>query len=322
MNVLVTGGAGYIGSLAVKKCLNKGYNVIVIDDLSTGYYEALENLDITFYEKSICDKSSLYSIFEKHKIDLIMDFAAKLIVEESFNKVQEYYEVNVLGLKNILDAMVKFSVSKIIFSSTAAVYGLLDKKDKLIVESDITIPVNPYGESKLIGEKMIVDYSKCYKIDYIIFRYFNVLGNVKYGEKLSNITSVVPTILDSIFNDKKFLINGSDYNTLDGTCVRDFIHLEDLVNAHILVTDKINSSNSGIYNLGIGVGTSILELIKLSETALNEKINFDFVDRRVGDPIISAASNEKFINTFDWEIIYTNVGEMVKQTFDAWKEYE
>lgn len=321
MRILITGGCGYIGSLAVKKALEEGHQVIVVDDISTGCLEAIEGLNVKLYQVDIRDENKLGKVFSENKIDLVMDFAAKLIVEESIKKPELYYDVNVCGLKNILDCMVQYEVKKIIYSSTAAVYGMLDKKDELINEEDITIPCNPYGTTKLIGEMMIKDYSARFQFDYIIFRYFNVVGSIKYGAKLDEITTIVPKIVNSINTGNALIINGGDYDTKDGTTIRDYIHLEDLVNAHISVVNELTSSNSGIYNLSIGTGTSILELISLTQSRLNKKINYQIGSRRDGDPVISAASNQKFCANFDWKIKYLSIGEMIHETYYSWQDY-
>lgn len=321
MKILITGGAGYIGSLAVKKALLDGHEVVIVDDLSTGCLSAVEGLKYKFYNVDIRNKEELKKVFDEENVDLVMDFAAKLIVEESVQNPELYYDVNVLGLKNVLDCMVLSNVKKIIFSSTAAVYGLLDPGTRLITEEDITIPSNPYGNSKLIGEFMVKDYATRYGLEYIIFRYFNVVGNVKYGSKLSDITTVVPVIIDSINKGTQMTVNGDDYNTPDGTCIRDFIHVEDLVNAHIVAMNGLNLKNSGIYNLSVGKGTSLLELIELTQKEVGKAINYRVGPRRIGDPVISAATNKKFTSQFNWDIKYTSVGSMINETYNAWADY-
>lgn len=321
MRVLVTGGCGYIGSLAVKKLIESNHDVIVVDDLSTGSVDAILNCDIVLEKCDIRDYDLLLEVFRKHKIDFVMDFAAKLIVEEGEENPDLYYDVNVVGLKNVLKCMIETNVKKIIFSSTAAVYGLLDKKSELIYEEDPTIPSNVYGNTKLIGETLIKDYAQKYDLEFIIFRYFNVVGNVKYGYSLESLTTVVPVIINAANTGKEMVINGSDYNTIDGTTIRDFIHVEDLVSAHIIACENLNSSNKGIYNLSVGNGTSVLELIKFSSNKLNKQINYKFGPRRIGDPIISAASNAKFKKNFFWDIKYTNIGDMILETSKAWDDY-
>lgn len=322
-NILVTGGAGYIGSYTVKKLLDLKYNVIIVDDLSTSTFESLEGLDVKFHNVDIRNANELEKVFASYeKIDYVFDFAARLIVEESVENPELYYDVNVIGLKNVLDMTVKYNVSNFIFSSTAAVHGLLDKKSGLISEEDPTIPSNPYGTTKLIGEFMVKDYSKKYGFNFVIFRYFNVVGHVKYGTTLSDLTTILPRIVDAIQNDVPLTVNGTDYDTPDGTCVRDFIHLEDLVQAHINLIGRLNSETKGIYNLSIGKGTGVIELIHETEKCLNIKINYNNGPRRIGDPIVSAASNKKYLDTFPWEIKYPEIGEMIEETYKSWEKYQ
>lgn len=318
MNVLVTGGCGYIGHYAVDELLSKGYNVIVVDDLSTGYKEAL-NPKAKFYEVDIRNVELMENIFKENSIDLIMDFAARLVIEDSNTNPQEYYDININGLKVILDCMVKYNVNNIIFSSTAAVHGILDKGNELLTEEDITVPSNPYGETKLVGENMIKWYSKAYKFNYMIFRYFNVVGGNKPGASLSEFTTILPRIISSINNNSTLEVYGGDYDTVDGTCIRDYIHVYDLVSAHILAVEMALTIESGIYNLSIGKGTSILELINYTGKVLNKKVNYKIVDRRLGDPVVSAASNEKFVSATNWEPKYKTIESMVKESYDSWK---
>ncbi len=319
MQILVTGGCGYIGHYAVKQLLEKGHEVIVVDDLSTGFKDGI-NPNTTFYEVDIRDKEEIFNIFAKHNVDLVMDFAARLIVEESNTNPSLYYDVNVNGLRTILDAMVEYNIKNIIFSSTAAVHGLLDKGDDLIVETDPTIPSNPYGETKLAGEKMIEWYAKAYDLNYVIFRYFNVVGGVKPGASVEDFTTIVPMIISSIKNNKQLKVFGGDYATRDGSCIRDFIHVIDLVNAHTLVVENLEELDSGVYNLSIGVGTSVIELITAASTALKKDIDYKVCDRRIGDPVISAASNQKIKAAIDWKIEYPHINEMILEAYKSWTE--
>lgn len=315
--ILVTGGCGYIGHYAVKRLLDDGNEVIVVDDLSTGFKEGI-NQQSTFYQVDIRNKKALNKIFKMHKIDLVMDFAARLIVEESVINPSLYYDVNVNGLRTVLDCMVENDVKNIIFSSTAAVHGLLDKGDSLINEEDETIPSNPYGESKLAGEKMIKWYAKAYDLNYVIFRYFNVVGGAKPGEKVENFTTIVPKIISSIKNNTQLSVFGGDYETRDGTCIRDFIHVYDLVEAHILVNNSFESIESGVYNLSIGTGTTILELILSAGKTLEKEINYKVVARREGDPVVSAASNQKIMSAIAWRIKYPTIKLMVAEAYSSW----
>ncbi len=317
--VLITGGCGYIGHYAVEELIKKGNKVIVVDDLSTGFIEGLHP-EALFYNVDIRDKTKLMDIFKNNKIDLVMDFAARLIVEESNKNPRLYYDVNVNGLNNVLDCMVAENVKNIIFSSTAAVHGLLDKGNELITEEDPTIPCNPYGESKLVGEKMIEWYAKAYNLNYVIFRYFNVVGGIKPGGKIEDFTTIVPKIISSIKNNEKLYVFGGDYATRDGSCIRDFIHVYDLISAHILVIESFESIDSGVYNLSIGRGTTIFELINSAGKTLKKEINYEVSERRIGDPVVSAASNKKIMNAIGWEIQYPLIEEMIESAYKSWIE--
>ncbi|MFV0247085.1 MAG: UDP-glucose 4-epimerase GalE [Mycoplasmatales bacterium] len=317
MNILVTGGCGYIGHYAVQDLLDLGHNVIVVDDLSTGYKEGINDKS-SFYQVDIRDYDKLLEVFTKENIDLVMDFAARLIVEESVENPALYYDVNINGLKNVLDCMVKTNVKNIIFSSTAAVHGLLNKGEELINEEDPTIPSNPYGETKLAGEKMIEWYAKAYDLNYVLFRYFNVVGGNKPGSDVSEFTTIVPRIISSIRDNKQLQVFGNDYPTRDGSTIRDFIHVYDLVSAHILMVDKIDSIESGVYNLSIGQGTTILELINSAAKTLNKEIDYKVAPRREGDPIVSAATNDKILKVIDWNIKYPTIYDMIKESYESW----
>ncbi len=317
MKVLVTGGCGYIGHYAVEELLSKGHEVVVVDDLSTGYKEGI-NPDTEFHQVDIRNYDQLNAVFKNNSIDLVMDFAARLIVEESVINPGLYYDVNVNGLRNVLEAMVENNVKNIIFSSTAAVHGLLDKGDELINEEDPTVPSNPYGETKLVGERMIEWYAKAHDLNYVSFRYFNVVGGVKPGASVEDFTTIVPKIISSIKNNEQLKVFGGDYNTRDGSCIRDFIHVKDLVEAHILVTEKFDQIESGVYNLSIGIGTSVIELIEATTTTLNKDINYQICERRVGDPVVSAATNEKIMKVIDWEIEYPTIAKMVEEAYKSW----
>ncbi|ODG90094.1 UDP-glucose 4-epimerase GalE [Gottfriedia luciferensis] len=318
MKVLVTGGAGYIGSYAVKALLRQNHEVVVLDNLSTGSEEALVK-DIPFYKGDIRDSNVLDEIFINEKIDLVMHFAAKLIAPESIQYSLEYYDNNVNGVNSLLTSMKKHNVTKIVFSSTAAVYGLLDKE--LINENDITNCINPYGETKLASEKMIQWSHKSYGLEYIIFRYFNVAGGKKTGYSPLNQTVLIPRILNVAKGlVDKVTIFGNDYNTIDGTCIRDFIHVEDLVNAHILAAEGLfnGTTEVGIYNLGNGKGFSVLETYETAKKVTGINIPFEFSERRIGDPVKSVASSEKAQKNLGWKPKYDKLEEII---LDAWENY-
>ncbi len=307
--VLVTGGCGYIGRNMVKSLVKNGHEVIIVDSLINSVEEAV--LDGTkFYKCDIRDKQNLNKIFEENSIDLVMDFAALLDVEESSRIPLEYLDVNVNGLKVILEVMTKHNVKNIVFSSTAAIYG--DSPELLTEQSDIN-PINPYGQSKLSAEKFLEYYADVAGINYIIFRYFNVVGSSKFGVDWEEFSSVVPNILSSMKNEKTFKINGGDYDTIDGTPVRDYIHMDDLISAHQLVIDNFDEVESGVYNLSIGNGTSVLELYNAICEVFNYSGNYKITERRKGDIVCSVASNQKILKQINWQLKYKDIDEIVKK---------
>lgn len=318
MNVLVTGGAGYIGSLAVNELINKGVQVIVVDNLSRGSILAI-NKKAIFYKIDIKDYYALSMVFTEHKIDVVLHFAAKMIAPESVEKPLEYYENNVYGTNVLLKVMKDNNVNNIVFSSTAAVYGLLDKGNDVIYENDITEPINPYGETKLATEKMIKWASNAYGLNYIIFRYFNVAGGKKIGLDPINQTALIPRLIltaNGYFD--KFYIYGDDYNTKDGTCIRDYIHIEDLVTAHIIACEKLyhKSHQNGIYNLGNGRGFTVLEVYEKAKIITKKDIPMEIVDRRNGDPVISVASSKKAKELLNWIPKHSNIEDIIKSSLN------
>ena len=244
--ILVTGGAGYIGSHCVLKLLEKQTKVVVVDNLSTGHLETVETLkkygDLTFYECDLLDKEALKKVFEQNKIDAVIHFAAFSQVGESVTNPQKYYINNVGGTLNLLSLMLEHKVKNIVFSSTAATYG--EPEYIPIDEKHQQVPINPYGQSKLIIEKILDDYDKAYGLKSVRLRYFNVAGadsQARVGEWHEPETHLIPNILKSTFSDGKvFEMYGNDYKTKDGTCVRDYINIEDLIDAHLLDLEYLN----------------------------------------------------------------------------------
>ncbi len=297
-NILIIGGAGYIGSTAVEKLVSDNHNVTVIDDLSTGQLDKV-NSKAVFKQINILNINDLEEVFINGNFDTVIHFAAKKSVSESEENPDLYFRNNVTGTLNILSMMNKYRVPKIIFSSTAAVYKPKDEENAIYDESSQVEPINIYGKSKLICEQLIQEYFRVGKIkEYIIFRYFNVAGNssIKYIEE--NAQNVFPLIIKSIKNNTEFKIFGNDYNTKDGTCIRDYIHLEDLVDAHIVAVNVENKS--GIYNLGTNTGYSVMDLIKTFENILNIKINIKIDSRRKGDPAVVIADASKSKTDLNW----------------------
>jgi len=315
MKVLVTGGAGYIGSYAVGLLLERGHEVVVLDNLSSGSLDAIDE-KVTFYKGDIRDITLLRNMFEKEKFDIVMQFAAKLIAPESVALPLDYYSTNVVGVHTILTVMKEFKVQKIVFSSTAAVYGLLDKSE--INETDPTNPINPYGETKLASEKMIEWASNAYDLEYVIFRYFNVAGGRKPGFSPTYQTALIPRVLSAAKGlIDKLYIYGDDYKTPDGTGIRDFVHVYDLAAAHVLAAEKMLDSNveSGIYNLGSGSGFSVMEVFEVAKKVTGIDIPYSISERRPGDPVKSVASSIKAQEKLGWIPQYDTLESIIH---DAW----
>ena len=319
-NILVTGGAGYIGSHAVVELLDSGYNVIVLDNLENGYIELVDKR-AKFYQGDIRDINSFENIFEENKIDAVMNFAGYIKVGESVFEPNKYYLNNTYGVMNVVEVMKKYNVKNIIFSSTAAVYGEV-KCDGLVYEDYPTAPINPYGASKLMAERVIIDAAKAYGINYSIFRYFNVGGaHEKYhiGQKGDGVTALIPIILQAAKGEReKLSIYGDDYPTKDGTGIRDYIHVVDLVRAHIAALPALDKNISGIYNLGNGNGFSVLEMLNAAKKVTNVDIKSEVVEKREGDPASVVAASEKARDILGWKPEYTDVEKIIET---AWNWY-
>lgn len=319
-NILVTGGAGYIGSHAVVELLDAGYNVIVLDNLENGYIELVDKR-AKFYKGDIRNISSFENVFQENKIDAVMNFAGYIKVGESVFEPNKYYLNNTYGVMNIIEVMKKYNVKNIIFSSTAAVYGEV-KCDGLVYEDYPTNPINPYGSSKLMAERVILDAAKAYGINYSIFRYFNVGGaHEKYhiGQKGDGVTALIPIILQAAKGEReKLSIYGNNYPTKDGTGIRDYIHVVDLVRAHIAALPVLNKNISGIYNLGNGNGFSVLEMLNAAKKVTNIDIKSEVVEKRAGDPASVVASSEKAREVLGWKPEYTDVEKIIET---AWNWY-
>ena len=297
MKVCVIGGAGYIGSHAVYELIRDGYEVVVIDNLSTGL-ERMVHKDAKFYLGDITKKEELNNIFKKEceikPFDVVMHFAAKLIVPESVTHPLEYYHNNVEGVRIMLDVMVENNIKNVVFSSTAAVYG--EPIKPVCEEDDLTKPINPYGESKLACEKLIYWASNAYNLNYCIFRYFNVAGadaSLEIGLDKKSLTHIVPIVNEvALGKREKVSIFGNDYDTSDGTCIRDYIHVTDLAQAHILGAEYILKNNKSLLvNLGSNEGYSVMEVIK--EVEKIAPVKYEVAERRAGDPAKLIASNTR-----------------------------
>ncbi len=313
MAILVCGGAGYIGSHAVHQFIEKGEDVVIVDNLQTGHRSAIHP-KARFYEADIRDGAALDKIFTENKIEAVVHFAANSLVGESVEKPLKYFNNNVYGMQILLESMVRNGVDKIVFSSTAAVYG--EPKRIPIQEDDETNPTNPYGESKRMMEKMMKWVSRANGIRYVSLRYFNAAGALPdgtLGEDHNPETHLIPLILQVPQGRRESItVFGTDYPTPDGTCLRDYIHVLDLADAHLLAIDYLRKGGeSNIFNLGNGKGFSVNEMIKAAEKATGEKIAVTKGARRAGDPAQLIASSEKARKILGWQPKFTDVEEVI-----------
>ena len=318
MTVLVCGGAGYIGSHAVHELINRGEAVVIVDNLQSGHRSAVHP-DAKFYQGDIRDSLLLDRVMEENKIDAVMHFAANSLVGESMEQPLKYFNNNVHGMQILLEAMVRHQVDKIVFSSTAAVYGEPERVP--ITEAEPTVPTNTYGETKLTMEKMMKWVSRANGIRYVSLRYFNVAGALEdgsIGEDHSPETHLIPLILQVPNGRREHItIFGEDYPTADGTCIRDYIHVVDLVDAHIKALAYLQQGkDSEIFNLGNGQGFSVREMIAAAVRATGQPIKVELGARRAGDPAQLIASSEKAKTVLGWQPQYTAVEEIIKT---AWK---
>lgn len=318
MAILVLGGAGYIGSHTVYELIDMGEDVIVIDNLQTGHLESIHPKS-RFYKGDIRDKDFLNDVFSKEKIEAAVHFAANSLVGESVTNPLKYYDNNLCGTKVLLSAMVENNIKKIVFSSTAAVYGEPERIP--IFEGDKTEPTNPYGETKLAMEKMFKWADKAYGLKYVSLRYFNACGAHKsgiIGEDHSPETHLIPIILQVPNGKKEFVsIFGDDYDTEDGTCIRDYIHVTDLAKAHVLALKYLREGNeSNIFNLGNGVGFSVKEVINAAEKVTGKRIQTKVEVRRAGDPARLVASSDKARKILGWNPEITKMEDIIDSAWN------
>lgn len=321
MTILVLGGAGYIGSHTVYELIEKGEDVVIVDNLETGYKEAVHP-KARFYQGDIRNREFVDSVFEKEKIDAVIHFAANSLVGESMTNPLKYYDNNLCGTKVLLESMIAHDVKKIVFSSTAATYGEPEKVP--ILEGDKTEPTNCYGETKLSMEKMFKWTDRAHGLRYVSLRYFNACGAHKsgsIGEAHNPETHLIPLVLQ-VPNKKREAINifGDDYDTKDGTCVRDYIHVTDLAQAHILAVEYLLKGNeSDIFNLGNGVGFTVKEIIEAAQEVTGQEIPAVISPRRAGDPAKLIASSEKVKKVLGWRPEFVDVKEIIAT---AWKWHQ
>ncbi|WP_217269642.1 UDP-glucose 4-epimerase GalE [Neobacillus endophyticus] len=307
-NILVTGGAGYIGSHTVTELIDHGYSVVVADDLSTGSEAAIDSR-AKFYKLDVTNQEAFSQIFEQESIDAVLHCAGKIIVSESMEKPLEYYDANVTGLKNVLEVLVKYKIDKIMFSSTASVYGN-NCFDRKATEETPVAPVNPYAETKYAGERLIHWTASRFNMRYVIFRYFNVAGaslDSTNGLRVKNPTHIIPNANKTILGENHVLqIFGQDYDTKDGTCIRDYIHVLDLARAHVMGMDYLfEGQPSDLFNIGTEKGYSVTEIAQAVERVTKRKLNYIYVDRREGDPASVLADCSKVRSKLKWEPKYS-----------------
>jgi len=319
-SILVTGGAGYIGSHAVRELARNGYHPISIDNLSKGHEKAV--LDGDFIKGDIADEKLLESIFQEHSVDAVMHFAALCEVGESIENPRLYYEQNVVNSLTLLGVMLRHGVRKFILSSTCATYG--DPRRNPIDEAHPLQPMNPYGESKLMVERVLREYDRAYGLSFVSLRYFNAAGaslDVQLGESHDPETHVIPRILKVTTGElMKFQVFGDDYPTSDGTCVRDYIHVLDLASGHVMAYQWLcEGRDSEVFNLGTGQGLSVMELVEAARKLTDREIPLEVSDRRTGDPSHLVANPGKAHQMLGWKPEHSAV-ETILSTAWAWEQ--
>ncbi|MBO6304596.1 MAG: UDP-glucose 4-epimerase GalE [Selenomonadaceae bacterium] len=323
MAILVCGGAGYIGSHTVYKLVEAGEDVVILDNLQSGHREAI-NKKAKFYEGDLRDFAFLDKLFATEKIEAVIHFAANSLVGESMKEPLKYYNNNVHGMEVLLSALVKHNVDKIVFSSTAATYG--EPKSIPIKEDDPTIPTNTYGETKLAMEKMMRWVEKAHNIRFVSLRYFNAAGATldgSFGEDHNPETHLIPLILKTALKKRDAItIFGDDYDTEDGTCIRDYIHVFDLADAHILALNYLrNGGKSDIMNLGNGKGFSVKEMIEAAKVVTGKEIKVEMGERRAGDPAVLIASSEKAKRILNWQPKFIDVKDIIASAWSWHKSH-
>jgi UDP-glucose 4-epimerase len=302
MKILVTGGAGYIGSHTVRKLLKKGFEVLIIDNLSRGHIESVPE-NAVFEKADLLDTEGLAAVFAKHKPDAVIHFAAFAYVGESVENPELYYRNNVTGSFNLINAVRDAGIKKFVFSSTCSIYGNPEKIP--ISEEQIADPINPYAKTKLFIEHILSDYHTAYGIKYIALRYFNAAGNSDdglIGESHDPEPHIIPLVLFTALGKReKVNIYGDDYQTPDGTCIRDYIHVNDLADAHVNALEYLNKGcEPEVINLGTGNGYSVKEIIEEARNITGCIIRADIAGRRAGDPAVLVADNKKAREILGW----------------------
>lgn len=321
MTILVTGGAGYIGSFMVKRLLDRGDTVVVADSLEKGHRENIDTRAV-FMQGNLQDRAFLDKIFSSHKIDAVLHFAAYISVAESMDKPEIYFNNNSFVMMKLLDALEKHNVKKIIFSSTAAVYG--NPKKIPIEEDHEKFPTNPYGQSKFISEQILSWYEKVYGINFVSLRYFNASGAAidgSMGEDHKPEIHIIPCAIHAILQNTEFLLYGDDYPTEDGSCVRDYIHVLDLVESHVLALEKLDQSKGGyFYNVGVGKGYSNKEVITMVKKVTGKDLRVVIKQRRKGDPATLIADSSKIKKELKFSPKYSDLETIITSAWEWHKK--
>lgn len=317
--ILVTGGAGYIGSACVGELLDRGHSVVVLDNLSTGHRECVDRRAV-FYEGEVGDKILVKQILDKHAIEAVFHFAAFIQVGESVKSPAKYFANNYVQTLTLLDVLKDSNCKKIIFSSTAAVFG--NPIEIPIDEDHPKNPINPYGLAKLMVENTLSWYGTAYGLKYCIFRYFNAAGATKHSmENHVNESHLIPLVFDAALGKRDSItIMGSDYDTPDGTCIRDYIHIADLVEAHILALQYLTDHESNNFNLGNGNGYSVKEVIDMVEKITGKKVPVTMGERRGGDADKLVASSQKARDMLGWQPKYADLESIVTSAWTRLKD--
>lgn len=319
--ILVVGGAGYIGNHTLKQLLDQGHEVVVLDNLSTGHFESVDTRAV-FVKGDLSSPTDLDHVFGTYPVEAVMHFAASSLVGESVSNPLKYYKNNVAATLTLLEKMLEYQVDKFIFSSTAATYGI--PETNIIDESNPTNPINPYGRSKLMIEHILQNFYDAYGMKHVILRYFNAAGaheSGEIGEDHSPETHLIPLILQHLLGKRETIsVFGTDYPTTDGTCIRDYIHVTDLAEAHILALESLRneSKTNEIYNLGNGTGFSVKEVIEVCEKVTGKQANIVYTERRSGDPAQLVASSEKIYKELGWKAKYS----LERMIETAWKWHQ
>ncbi len=320
--ILVTGGAGYIGSHAVKVLQQVGYQVLILDNLVYGHQDIAETLGAELIVGDTNDRTLLDQLFRDRQISAVMHFAAYAYVGESVTQPDKYYRNNVVGTLTLLEAMVAANIKAFVFSSTCATYGIPQQIP--MTEDHPQAPINPYGATKLMVERILQDFDVAYGLKSVIFRYFNAAGadpDGEIGEDHNPETHLIPLVLQTSLGKREAItVYGTDYPTADGTCIRDYIHVNDLADAHVLGLQYLLQGNkSEIFNLGNGNGFSVKEVIDTAKAITGKPINVIFGDRRVGDPPALVGSSEKARNILNWQPKYPDIKLILEH---AWQWHQ